>query len=56
MFQSRFGKINEFGCWDLGRISSDSGSQFISMEFKEECQTHRLHLTLAAPEHQDINR
>ena len=26
MFQSRFGKINQFGWWDLERISADSGS------------------------------
>ena len=25
MFQSRFGKIDEFGWWNLERISSDSG-------------------------------
>ena len=25
------------------------------MEFKEACQTHGVHLTLAAPEYQEIN-
>ena len=39
IFQSRFGKINQFGWWDLERISADSGTQFTSTEFKEECQT-----------------
>ena len=39
MFQSRFGKIDQFGLWDLERISADAGTQFISTEFKEECQT-----------------
>ena len=28
MFQSRFGKIDEFVCWDLERISADAGTQF----------------------------
>ena len=28
MFQSRFGKINEFGWWDLERISADAGPHF----------------------------
>ena len=28
MFQSRFGKIDEFGWWDLGIISADAGAQF----------------------------
>ena len=26
MFQSIFGKIDKFGCWDLERISSDAGT------------------------------
>ena len=56
MFQSRFGKINQFGWWDLERISSDSGTRFILMEFKDECQTCGVRLTLAAPEHQEMNR
>ena len=34
MFQSRFGKINQFGWWDLERISSDAGTQFTLTEFK----------------------
>ena len=52
MFQSRFGKIDQFGWWDLERISADAGTQFTSTEFKEECQTRGVHLTLEAPEHQ----
>ena len=55
MFQSRFGKIDQFGWWDLGRISADAGTQFTSTEFKEECQTRGVCLTLAAPEHQEMN-
>ena len=38
MFQSRFGKIDQFGWWDLERISADAGTQFTLTEFKEECQ------------------
>ena len=55
MFQSRFGKIDQFGWWDLERISADAGTQFTSTEFKDECQTHGFFLTLAAPEHQEMN-
>ena len=55
MLQSRFGKINQFGWWDLERISADAGTQFTSTEFKEECQTHGVRLTLAALEHQEMN-
>ena len=56
MFQSRFGKIDGFGWWDLEIISADAGTQFTLTEFKEECQTCRVHLMLAAPEHQEMNR
>ena len=31
MFQSRFGKIDQFGWSDLERISADAGTQFTSM-------------------------
>ena len=55
IFQSRFGKIDEFGWWDLERISADAGTHFTLTEFKEECQTCGVHLTLAAPEHQEMN-
>ena len=56
MFQSRFGKIDEFWWWDLERISADAGTQFTSTEFKEKWQTRVVHLTLAAPEYQEMNR
>ena len=56
MFQSRFGKINQFGWWDLGGISADAGTQFTSMEFKEECQNRGVCLMLETPEHQEVNR
>ena len=55
MFQSRFGKVDQFGWWDLEIISADAGTQFISTEFKEECQTRGVRLILAAPEHQEMN-
>ena len=56
MFQSRFGKIDQFGWWYLERISADAGTHFTLTEFKDECQTCRVCLTLAAPKHQDMNR
>ena len=55
MFQSRFGKIDQFELWDLEIISADAGTQFTLTEFKYECQTYGVRLTLAAPEHQDMN-
>ena len=49
MFQSRYGKIDKFGLWDIERISADSGSQFTSTEFKQEFHACGVHLELAAP-------
>ena len=37
------------------RISAYAGSQFTLTEFKEEFQTRGVHLTLADPEHLEIN-
>ena len=55
MFQSRFGEIDQFGCWDLDRISADADTQFTLTEFKDECQICGVRLMLAAPEHQEMN-
>ena len=55
MFQSRFGEIDQFGWWGLERISADAGTQFTLTEFKDECHTRGARLTLAPPEHQEIN-
>ena len=55
MFQSIFGKMDQFGWWDLERISAYAGKQFTPTEVKEECQTCGVRLTLAAPEHQEMN-
>ena len=49
MFQSRFGKMDQFGWWDLEGILADAGTQFTSTEFTNECQTRGVSLTLAAP-------
>ena len=55
MFQSRFGKIDQFGWWDLERISVDAGKKFTLTEFKDECQNRRVRLALSALEHQEMN-
>ena len=55
MFQSRFGKIDQFGWWDLEITSSDTGTQITSTEFKQECQNRGVSVTLAAPAHQKMN-
>ena len=35
MFQARFGKIDEFSCWDLENISADAGTQFTSTDVQD---------------------
>ena len=52
MFQSRFGKIDEFGWWVLERISAEASMKFTSMAFQDECQTRSVNIKLASPEHQ----
>ena len=47
MFQSRFGKIDQFGWWDLERIPVDAGTKFTLTEFKYECKTRGVRFTLA---------
>ena len=54
MFQSRFGNIENFGWWDLERISADAGTLFTLTEFKKEFQTRGVRCTLAVPEHQEM--
>ena len=54
IFQSRSGKFDKFGWWDLERISAYVGTQFTSTEFKEECQTRGVQFTLAVTEHQEM--
>ena len=55
MLQSRLVKIDGIGWWDLEIFSADAGKQFTSTKFKEECQSCGVHLTLGAPEHQEMN-
>ena len=55
MFQSKSGKFDQFGWWDLERISADTGTQFTSTDFKDECQISGVSLTLAAPEYHDMD-
>ena len=45
MLHYRFGEIDQFGLWDLEKISADAGTQFTSTDFKEECQTRGVCLT-----------
>ena len=55
MFQARFEKMDKFGLWGLEIISADSGAQFTSTEFQDECKTHGVTLTLEVMEHQEVN-
>ena len=52
LFQSRFGKIDRFGWWDLEIFSVDAGTQFTSPESQDAFQTRSVHLILAATEYQ----
>ena len=54
-FQSRFGKVDEFGWWDLERMKTDAGTKFNLKQFKEVMSMHGIRLTLAAPDHHEMN-
>ena len=54
-FQERFVKVDEFGCWDMERIQTDTATQLTSKEFQEGLYVYRVRLKLAAPDHQEIN-
>ena len=34
IFQSRFGKVEEFGLWGMAKIKTDAGTLFTSEEFQ----------------------
>ena len=55
IFQSRFGKMDQFEWMDLEIISAVAGTQFTLTDFKEECKICGACLTLATPEHQEMN-
>ena len=54
-FQATFGKLHEFGWWDLQRIQTDIGTQFTYKEFQEDISERGLRLALSAPDHQEMN-
>ena len=54
MFQSIFGKLDEFCLWDLDIIQTDARMQFTSKYSQEVFYIHRLCLTLVEPDHQKI--
>ena len=55
MFQARFGEVDEFGWWGMERIQTDAGMQFISREFQEGLYVREVRLSLAEPDHHEIN-
>ena len=55
MFQAIFGKVNEFGWWYMEIIQTDANMRFTYKEFQEGLSVHRVQLTLAVTDHQEIN-
>ena len=52
IFQSRFGKVDKFGLWDLEITQTDAGTQFTSKSFFSLLV---FCLNLESLEHQDMN-
>ena len=42
MFQAIFGKVDEFGWWNMEKIQSDTGTQFTSKDIQERLSVHGL--------------
>ena len=55
MFRRIFGKVDEFGWWYIERIQTEDGTQFNSRKFLEGLSVRVVRLSLAAPDHQEIN-
>ena len=55
MFQEGYGKVDEFGCWNMERIRTDAGTQFTSKEFKEGLYVRGAQLALTTPDNQETN-
>ena len=49
IFQERFGKVDEFGWWDMGIIQTDAVTQFTSKEFHKFLYVNIVQLALASP-------
>ena len=55
MFQEIFGKVDEFGWWDMEIIKTDTGTQFTSKEIQEGLSVHRVQLSFVSTDHQETN-
>ena len=55
MFQARFGKVDDFGWWDIERIQTYASTQFTSKEFQGDLSLRWLLIELFIPYHQEMN-
>ena len=55
MFQEVFGKVDEFGWWDMDRIQTEAATHFTSKDFQEDPYVHVVRLVFMVPDHQEIN-
>ena len=55
VFVAEFGKVDEFGWINIDKVRADAGPQFTSEDFRDGCAVRGVHLTLAAPQHQEMN-
>ena len=55
IFQTIFGKVDEFGWWYMEIIQTDAGTQFKYKEFHEGLSIHGVLLELVELYHQEMN-
>ena len=55
MIQEIFGRVDESGWWDMEIIQTEVGTHFTSRDFQKGLSIHGVQLSLAAPDHQEMN-
>ena len=55
IFQTRLGKVDEFGWGGMEIIQTDAGMHFTSKEFQEGLSVGGVRLALAEPDHKGMN-
>ena len=54
-FQAIFGKVDDFGWWDMERIQTETGTKFTSKEFQEGLSVRGVRLELVALYHKQMS-
>ena len=51
----QYGAADKFKFADIAKVKMDAGPQFVSAEFQRYCSDSCINLSIAPPEHQELN-